>query len=187
MAYGRLTLEQELALTPHIQGSLVHDLGAGDLILAADLLRLGAKHVVAIDKEPYRKKAVQGITTVTTYFESYPPPVDIAFVSWPRENFDSGLLNICRRARIVIYLGSNTDANACGFTLLWQHLATRQVLAHKPDRHNTFIVYGSDQESRRYLPEEYTGIFQDKVWKYEDIQAIADTLPMVELPHTLEN
>jgi hypothetical protein len=185
MAYGRLTLEQELALTPHIQGSLVHDLGAGDLILAADLLRLGAKQVVAIDKNPYRKKAPQGITPVTCYFEAYPSPIDIAFMSWPQNTFDAGLLNICRRARIVVYLGRNTGGQACSFSTLSQHLATRQVLAHAPDEYNSLIIYSSVLEPRRYLPEEYAAIFQDKMWDHRELQAIADTLPMVGTPTLL--
>lgn len=187
MAYGRLTLEQELALRPHLGGSLVHDLGAGDLNLAADLLRLGAKHVVAIDKEPYRKKSPQGITTVTCYFEEYSPPVEIAFMSWPRSTFDTGLLNICRRARLVVYLGRNTDGSACGFPPLLQHLATRQVLAHVPDSYNSLIIYSSTLESRRYLPEEYAAIFQDKVWSHEGIHEIAATLPMVGVPNPYGN
>ncbi len=187
MAYGRLTLEQELALKPHIQGQLVHDLGAGDLIIAADLLRLGAKQVVALDKDPYRKKPPQGITPVTCYFEAYPSPVDIAFMSWPRNTFDAGLLNICRRARMVVYLGCNTGGRACGFPPLLQHLATRQVLAHVPDSYNSLIVYSSALESRRYLPEEYTAIFQDKQWSHQDIHAIADTLPMASIPHSFGN
>lgn len=187
MAYGRLTLEQELALKPHVQGQLVHDLGAGDLVVAADLLRLGTKQVVALDKETYRRKAPQGITPVTCYFEDYPSPVDIAFMSWPRNTFDVGLLNICRRARLVIYLGCNTGGQACAFPHLLQHLATRQVLAHVPDRVNSLIIYSSGLESRRYLPEEYTGIFQDKQWSYEEIQACADTLPMVGVPDLYGN
>lgn len=187
MAYGRMTLEQELALAPHIKGELVHDLGAGDLIMASDLLRLGAKQVVAIDKETYRKKAPQGITPVTCYFEEYPSPVDIAFMSWPRNTFDVGLLNICRRARRVVYLGCNTGGRACAFPQLLQHLATRQVLAHVPDGHNSLIVYSSALEARRYLPEEYAGIFQDKQWDYRELQEIAGTLPMVGVPNLYGN
>ncbi len=179
MAYGRLNLKQELALGLHIDGALVHDLGAGDLSLAADLLRMGAKQVVAIDKDPYHKKAPQGITPITCRFEDYPAPVHTAFVSWPREHFDMGLLDICRRAHTVIYVGSNTRGNACGFLRLWQHLATRQVLAYVPDEYNSLVIYSSARDSRRYLPEEYAAIFQDKIWSYQAIHDIADTLPMV--------
>jgi hypothetical protein len=187
MAYGRLTLEQELALRPYVRGQLVHDLGAGDLVVAADLLRLGAKQVVALDKETYRRKAPQGITPVTCYFEDYPAPVDIAFMSWPRNTFDVGLLNICRRARMVIYLGNNTGGQACSFSALSQHLATRQVLVHAPNEYNSLIVYSSVLESRRYLPEEYAAIFQDKQWDYHELQNISDTLPLVSAPNRFGN
>lgn len=187
MAFGKLNLKQETAIKPNVSDQLVHDLGAGDLSLAADLLRLGAKQVVAIDKAPYQRKPPQRINTVTCTFENYPAPVDIAFISWPRENFDLGLLNIVRRARIVIYLGCNTRGNACGFPQMWQHLATRQVLSYVPEEYNSLVIYGSTPERRKYLPEEYVGIFQDKMWTFQEIHDIADTLPVVGVASSYGN
>jgi hypothetical protein len=182
VAFGRLSLAQETAIKPLILASLVHDLGAGDLTLATTLLHLGAHQVIAIDKAPYRKRPPQGINTVTCYFENYPAPIDIAFVSWPRESFDLGLLSLIRRSRIVIYLGCNTGGSACGFSLMWQHLATREVIAYVPEAYNSLVIYGSTPQQRAYLPEEYAAIFQDKMWSFNDIHQIADTLPQVNNP-----
>jgi hypothetical protein len=187
MPFGKLSLKQETAIKPNILASLVHDLGAGDLSLAADLLRLGAQQVIAIDKAPYQRKPPQGINTVTCYFENYPAPVDIAFVSWPRENFDMGLLNLVRRARIVIYLGCNTQGSTCGFTRMWQHLATREVISYVPENYNSLVIYGSTPQQRKYLPEEYAAIFQDKMWGFQEIHEIAETLPMVGIASAYGN
>lgn len=187
MPFGKLNLQQEAAIKPQILASVVHDLGAGDLVLAADLLRLGAQQVVAIDKEPYRKRSPQGINTVTCYFENYPGNIDIAFVSWPQEAFDLGLLNLIRRARTVIYLGSNTRGNACGFTQMWHYLATREVIAYVPDEYNSLVIYGSTLEQRKYLPEEYAAIFQDKMWGFQEIHDIAETLPLVGIISAYRN
>jgi hypothetical protein len=179
MAFGRLSLKQEAALKPQIAAAIVHDLGAGDLSIASDLLRLGAQQVVAIDKAPYRKRPPQGIHTVTCYFENYPAPIDIAFVSWPREHFDIGLLALIRKARIVAYLGCNTDGNACGFPQMWRYLSTRSVLAYVPEEYNSLVIYGSTPQRRKYLPEEYAATFQDKMWRFREVHDMADTLPMV--------
>jgi hypothetical protein len=186
MAFGRLTLKQEAAIKPQVLASLVHDLGAGDLTLAATLLHLGAQQVIAIDQSPPRKKSQLGINTVTCSFENYPAPVDIAFVSWPREKFDMGLLNLVRRARIVIYLGCNTDGRACGFLQMWQHLVTREVIEYVPDEYNSLVIYGPRPEARAYLPEEYAAIFQDRVWGFREIHAIAETLPQISSPKGLQ-
>jgi len=187
MAFGKLSLKQETAIKPQILASVVHDLGAGDLVLAADLLRIGAQQVIAIDKEPYRKKCPQGINTVTCYFENYPGNIDIAFVSWPRNTFDLGLLNLVRRARTVIYLGCNTRGSACGFPQMWQHLATREVLEYLPEEFNSLVIYSSTPATRKYLPEEYAAIFQDKAWGFQEIHDIADTLPVVSVVSPYRN
>lgn len=187
MPFGRLNTQQREALKPHVLASIVHDLGAGDLSLAGDLVRLGAQQVVAIDKEPYRRRPGPGINTVTCYFENYPGLVDTSFVSWPKNTFDMGLLNLVRRSRIVAYLGTNTGGTACGFTQMWHHLSNREVIEHVPDEFNTLIIYGPSQQRRKYLPEEYAGIFTDRMWLYRDIHAIADSLPVVGISSSYGN
>lgn len=179
MPDGRLYHEQREALRPFLDVPMVHDLGSGDLSLAKDLVRLGAHKVVAIDKVQSRRASTAKVVPITCYFENYPGPVDTAFVSWPHNSYDFGLMSILRRARIVAYLGKNTDGTSCGTPQMWNHLVPREVLAHVPAKHNTLIVYGPELQARQYLPEEYAGLFQDSMFGYEQLEAIAATLPMV--------
>ena len=63
MPFGQLNKAQLKALVPLVRGKVIHDLGAGDLGLALELLNLGASKVIAIDKEYYN-------------FNGVPPEID---------------------------------------------------------------------------------------------------------------
>jgi hypothetical protein len=133
---------------------VVHDLGAGSGALSRVISLLGAKHVIALDMNPLFKRRYPRVTRVCGHFLGYHEPVDTALVSWPYNGMDSGLPEIIDRARVVIYLGKNTDGTACGTRQFWDRVTRRQVLAHEPDQRNTLIVYGEGIAMRMPLPEE---------------------------------
>ncbi len=171
MSYGDLNEQQREALKPFLSGRLVHDLGSGNQILSRELIRLGAEKVIAIDKDPYRDAPGHGIEPVTTYFENYQAAIHTAFVSWPRNTYDAGLIALIERAECVVYLGKNTDGLACGFPKFWEHLRQREALAHVPDPRNTLIVYGHRGTKRATLPEELAALQQDRLWGYGELHA----------------
>jgi hypothetical protein len=172
MGFGSLNNAQREALREFVKDKQVHDLGAGDLTLSIELLTLGARLVVAIDKEAHLGASPPGIVTVKTYFEDYAFPIDVAFMSWPRNTMDFGLVRLVSGASVVAYLGKNTDGTACGYPLLWNHLRNRKVLAHVPDRTNTLIVYGEEEYGRNLIPEEFAALYQEEVWDYNKLQKV---------------
>lgn len=157
--WGSFNVEQTVALRSVIVGQTVHDLGAGSMGLSRELVQLGAAHVVAIDVDfgGNNRKLPATIQKVSCDFAEYDHPIDIAFTSWPLNRW-SGVEDLVDRARVVIYLGSNSDGNACGSELFWDILSRRRVIAHVPHRENTLIIYGAEPEYRRYLPEEYAAV-----------------------------
>jgi len=170
MSYGKLNQAQRLAVTPHLVGKTLHDLGAGDLELAQECLSLGAKHVVAIDKEGMPRRSLKRITKLHLSFAEFAGPAPTVVLSWPVNWVVEGLLRLVREAETVVYLGTNTDGMACGTKILWKHLATREVLAHVPVHGNTLIVYGALLvKSRKVLPEEYAALNTDEIYSFESL------------------
>lgn len=169
MSNGKLSARQRELVKPVVEGETIHDLGAGDLSLAHVLIWLGAARVVAIDKQPMPDGADLRIDRVTSYFNHYREPIQTAFVSWPINWADEGLVECVRRASIVIYLGSNMDGSACGATALWEHLSGRIILAHEPERSNTLIVYGPDLVDRELVPEEFAALNTQRMWGYDEL------------------
>jgi len=148
VAYWCLNEVQAEALRAIVTGNVVHDLGAGDLSLAEQLLDFGATQVIAIEKEPPPRKHSDNITYFKGYFKDYYSPIDIALLSWP-PNYCIGLPRLVKRARIAIYLGKNTDGTACGSPELFGHLLNREISVYLPDRHNTLICYEGPVTTRR--------------------------------------
>jgi hypothetical protein len=173
MFHGQLSKIQQEALKPYILGKKVHDLGAGGFELTHKLIDLGAEGVIAIDRySPFPSPSFfdlapnQGkIQFVQSYFHDYHEPIQTAFCSWP-VNWQSGLDHIAARTETFIYLGSNTDGSMCGYQDMWQHLRTREILAHLPERKNTLIVYGPKTVDRPEVPEERAALNLDKMWSY---------------------
>lgn len=155
MPYGDLNQDQELLVKRFVQGQVVHDLGAGDLYLSCELLRLGASKVIAIDKNPIQFKDIPAEIEyrLTTFQSILDDPIQVAFLSWP-PNFDTGLGSILRRSQVILYLGKNTDGTACGTPEMFQYLLRRKA-EYLPDRHNTLICYTDFMKvEREPLPEE---------------------------------
>jgi hypothetical protein len=158
VSYWCLNEMQAGALKSIVTGLIVHDLGAGDLSLAEHLIDFGALHVVAIDKEPLPRMHSSRITYSRGYFEQYYDPIDVAVVSWP-PTYCIGLPSLVKRARVVVYIGKNTDGTACGSSELFGHLLTRELSVYLPDRHNTLICYGNPtSEIRKPQGEELAAI-----------------------------
>lgn len=156
MAYGKISPMMEAVLRPLVTGKVVYDLGAGDLQHARHLLRLGARRVVAIDKEP-KPTHSPDIEVVEGYFNQVPVPprIEVAFSGWPINTSTPGLVSWLEVAETVVYLGHNFDHSSCGNPALFQHLLRRKLLAWVPHRANTLIVVGEPlAEPREPTPEE---------------------------------
>ncbi len=180
-AFGKLFQDQVETLAPFVRNKVVHDLGAGNLALSKALLSMGARQVIAVDKEAVkgvhdqRTQAVpQRIQVVQRYFAQYQEPIDTAFVSWPANNVssDNALVKLLRRAERVIYLGKNTDHSMCGTPVLFGHLVCRKLLAYAPQRENTLIVYGPlINKARQLKGEELAALTTvERVWFYDEVE-----------------
>jgi len=199
-SFGKLNAKQSTIVRHFVAGRQVLDLGAGDFELSRCLVDLGARKVYAVERStrhggvlevgtPYENitvvaaglKSLGRVARHKKRAEELPPithrGIDVALVSWPSPedskfsaHADYSLLDPIRRAKVVIYLGSNMDGTVCGSKRLYQHLGRRQVLAHEPDRRNTLIVYGGllRGEHRDLLPEERAGIDTTKIYYFKD-------------------
>ncbi len=153
--------EQGKVLRPFITGQLVHDLGAGMLLQAHQLLDFGARQVIAIDKEPYVLQAQRDerMVPINCYLSNYTEKVEIVFLGSPTNQYIPGLLDLLEKARIIIYLGKNTDLTACGWPGLFWHFLGREVVAYAPEPANVMVVYGSRASTPRpILGEELAAL-----------------------------
>ncbi len=182
---GRFTDEQWAAVEPHLLDKTVFDLGAGNLELAYKVkLEGGARKVIAIDcdempKPEFGGVKLKGIETHRSHFHKFMPPpgmLDVVLISWPC-NWDLEIMHLLRKASKIIYLGCNTGGTACGDSVLFEHLAGREVLAHVPDRYNVLTTYGSMGATRELLPEEHAALNDYKIWSYTDIYGENECTP----------
>jgi hypothetical protein len=167
MSYGALSPAQAEAIRPYIEGKTVYDLGAGDLQLAKQLLRLGSGHVVAVDKDYPPLPLPDNLSYTMGYIASIKETVEVAFVAWP-VNWEVGLATLFSRIGVVIYLGTNTGGSACGNTSMWEHLITREWLVHLPERANTLVVYGPNRVVRPQLREESCALDLETMHFFEE-------------------
>jgi len=174
MSYGRLSTKQLKVLVQYTKDKIVHDIGAGSLELAELLCEHGARKVIAIDKE-YMPPRTGCIETVRTLFSDYAGPIDVALLSWPQNNPNSGLLTLVERARIVLYIGKNTDGTACGWPGLYWSFMARELLAYVPDRKNVLAVYGAKLDHlRQPTGEELAGVgVYECLYSYDEAEAAA--------------
>ena len=176
MSYGHLSPAQSEALTPHVQGRVVHDFGAGSCELARKLVQLGAEQVIAIDKEKMPCVDDPRVIQKHGYFgQAAADEIDVAFMSWPQNMESPVLLALVEHARTVVYLGKNTDGSSCGWPGLFESLLWRRLLVYTPERPNTLIIYGGKlKRRRRPRGEERAAITieeQVRPLKYETVEA----------------
>lgn len=171
--HGFLSSEQKKVLAPFVKGHVVHDFGAGPLLMATELTALGARKVVAVDKSLPVQPATPDIVLRDIRFENWFDPTKIAFVSWPISISEScrALKRICERASRVVYLGKNTDGTSCGTPELLSSFLFRDLLAYAPDPRNCLIVLGNFlHEQRVPTGEEWAGINDDEMWSFEEAE-----------------
>jgi len=155
------------AIRPYVAGRTVHDLGAGKLIEARMLVRLGAARVIAIDRNPMPHPEMGCIDRIRSHFKDWQHDgvIDVAFLSWPL-NYDTGVLRLLRSSTVVIYHGKCTDGTMCGYPEMWHHLLNREVYVHVHSREGVLIVYGPGAIVRDPLPEEKCGMDLDRQYSY---------------------
>lgn len=159
MPFGRLSIEQAVAVRPWVLDRDVWDLGAGDCLTSVLLLGLGARHVTAVDGELEGVSPLPGITMSSSLFKDISVAIDVAFLSWPSNYLQPGLVSLLRRARVVVYLGSNVDLTACGHPTLFEYFTSRDLVCHIPRPRNTLLVLGKPLDTRRPpTGEEYAGM-----------------------------
>jgi hypothetical protein len=173
--YGRLNDRQRKALAKHVRGKIVHDLGAGDLELSQELLKLGASEVYAIDKEARPRRFLTAhLHYKESYFKDVKSRMDTLFLSWP-VNREADLGPHLTQALSIIYLGCNTGGSACGTPSLFKALLRRELLDYEPDRWNSLVIVGKPIEGPR-LPtgEELAGLGQTSgYYSFEEAEAHA--------------
>lgn len=170
MSFGSFSLAQTKVLKKYVKGKVVYDLGAGDLSLSNLMIGLGAKSVVAIDKDikgmsyDETSKTIGNIEQRKILFDKVKDYPEVALGSWI-STYANGIEDIIDRSQVFIYLGKNTDGTACGTAKLFERLLFRDVLAYHPHPRNCMIVYGKHLKLRRreLVGEELAGICQDVV------------------------
>ncbi len=169
--FGRLNDKQAQTVRRFVEGRTVHDLGAGSLSLARDLIGLGAEKVVAVDCHfPERVRKTAKVEMVQRAFADFEGCPEVAVVSWPVNWAGIGLADILAKTPIVLYLGTNTGGTACGGDDLWGHLTRREVLAYVADRENTLIAYGAGQVRRMLYGEELAALDTSRMWMFEEAE-----------------
>ncbi len=156
---SRLSHEQSVVLAPYVVHLTVYDLGCGpDLTMASELIDMGADGVVAVDKEPLRlrRRGVRTMQRRFDEFERFPEDGDVAFVSWPINAPNPGLIRMLDAAPIIVYIGKNTDGSACGDRALFKLFMGRKLLEYMPSRENCLIIYGEKLPYDRVLSEVLT-------------------------------
>jgi len=166
--YGTLTKAQAKALKPFIFNRVVTDLGAGNCKLTLRIHQLGAAKTIAVDKEPKRTGA-KSFEYVQSYFHQYQEDIDVAFISWPVNWYVRGLLEAIKRAKTIVYMGTNFGGSTCGFLVLWQELAQREVLLHLPHPKSSLTIYSSKHTARVPLGEEQAALDTSRIYNFNDV------------------
>jgi hypothetical protein len=178
MPFHRLTPAQQSAVKGHIVDQKVYDLGAGDCASSVLLADLGAGEVIAVDVARFPVEYPE-ITQLQVSFEELVPhidTIDVAFISWPINRFNPNLLTLIQRSETVIYLGSNTNANACGDPRYFREFRSRELLAYVPDMRNTLMICGDRLPEPRPLDElhgeEVAGLtmYESDILWFEDVE-----------------
>lgn len=170
MSCGILTPEQAEAVSKHVSGKVVWDVGSGDLALASKLVDLKAARVVAVDKENDEtlKPPAARIMVRKLLFAECQGVKDVTFLSWP-PNHQRGLDMVVSTSDVVIYLGKCTDGIMCGTPAMWHELKRREVLCVLPDSRNTLIVYGPGyDDQRKLLLEEVAGLDHSRTYSFDE-------------------
>lgn len=178
--YGKLTAEQARVLGTVVQDRVVVDIGAGDGVLARQLVTLGAKKVYAIEKEPRFYSPSPNVQLLMRYLVDVPlqdiveshGERPVVFLSWPVTHRIPGLLPWLdpANAHTVVYLGCNDGATACGSREFWEAMRRWAYPERAADRYNHLLVYrhkcGRYREREECVHEELTwDIPEERIYK----------------------
>lgn len=184
-SYAVLAPEQKEALARVVKGKRVLDLGAGNLALSVEMLDLGAAHVTAVDyvesRHPRALALASRLSIVRAMFHDIHEglePADIAMLSWPQNTTHDAIeiVKILRRHPRLVVISKNTSGVSCGCTLIYEYLATRELLAYHPRRANTLMVYDLPCAPRPLAGEERAGVaprsLHTPIIRYEDLHEV---------------
>lgn len=173
VSYGKIFLDFEAPIRAQVQGQVVHDLGAGDTTLALQLVGLGAKQVLLLDKEHiFTPPSLQSLKAIRTYYSDWTgwEDVRVAFLSWPPSH-TPGLVKGLEKVPTVIYMGANHGGTSAGSVALFQHFLQRPLLTYIPNPKNSLLIYGSwnrEADPRSPVGEEQAGLsFLQSLWFWE--------------------
>lgn len=184
--HGTFPIRFQEVVAPFVRGVTVLDLGAGDGERTKVLRSLGADRVVAVDKLGLDESLTpsSGMEYIEGYFDSASVQKlarsfegFVAHVAWPQNCQLPGLVDILRRASVVIYVGCCTGGTFCGNQELFDYLRMRGVLAYEPELRNTLTVYGG------ILPEARMAVTYEEWAAYSSNMAMfSDTKELRGLP-----
>lgn len=166
MTFGFIAKEFESPLKEIVKGKTVLDLGAGDLVVANQLLRLGAKHIVAVDRDGFNGRHYARMEFHHMYFDQFMamkkrPKWDVLFMSWPC-NWDlPGVQQLLDVSKKIVIISKCTDGSMCGTPKLWRYLSELEVMWCIPHPKNVLTIYNNKEEKRKLTGEEEAGIYQD--------------------------
>ena len=171
-SYGRISEEQQGVIRRFVKDRVVTDLGAFKLAYSELLLTLGAKAVIAVDKEYMGTPPDPRITCVEELFADYRSEIDTAFVSWPA-NYENGLVDCVKDAKRIIVVSKNTDGTSCGTPEFYEKLLWRKLDAYVPDKSNSLIVVSRPLKHRRKpRGEENAGRYVNRYYEFEESEAV---------------
>jgi hypothetical protein len=154
--YGSLSAEMAAVLVKYVQGRIIWALGSGPTLSEPRLLiQAGAARVYAVDKARrgmhpeylVHDRIVECRAYSDEFIHADPEVVskpDVVFMKWP--DTVARWAPVFAEAPIVIYIGCNRRATACGHPSVWQALFTRPILHVIEDEQNDLIVYGAPNE-----------------------------------------
>jgi hypothetical protein len=181
-SYAVLAPEQKDELARVVAERRVIDLGAGNMALSIEMIEMGAAHVTALDyvesRHPRALAFASRLSVIRSVFHDVVDDLetaDIAMLSWPQNTTHDALeiVQILRKHPRVAVISKNTDGVSCGCTLIYEYLATRELLAYHPRRANTLMVYGAPCAPRLMVGEERAGMaprsLHKPIIRYEEL------------------
>ena len=170
----RLSDEQVTQLEPFVKDQSILDLGAAELTGSELLVELGARDVLAVDRNRMPKPSSNRITTRVVQFHQLEETRPVVLASWI-VNWQVNIERHLRAAKVIISISKNTDGSSCGYEQMWQLLMMREILLHVPERQNTLTVYGPASGLRRPpTGEEFAATWPDpmRMFSFEEAEEI---------------
>jgi hypothetical protein len=170
----RLSDDQVRQLEPFVKDQSILDLGAAELAGSELLVELGARDVLAVDRNRMPTPSSELITTQVTQFHMLEETRPVVLASWI-VNWPVNIERHLRAAKYIISISKNTDGSSCGYEQMWQLLMMREVLLYVPERKNALTVYGPDSGIRRTpTGEELAATWPDpmRMFSFEEAEEL---------------